>query len=307
MRLAATAFAAATTLALAAIASPAASAITTSEPVTAKPATATFEKEAMDIRVRGRAAKAASTSTMTYHNGPVMTATTGTNAYVIWYGAWAPAGQTVVTDFLSSVGGSAYFGINTSYADKAGAKVANAVKLAGQTVDTGTAKTLTDANIKTIVSSAITSKRLPADPNGVYLVLTSAGIAESSGFLTKYCGWHTHASISATDIKYSFVGDPTGPSLASCAMQTAASPNAIPGVDAMISVVAHELEEAVTDPDLNAWYDATGAENADKCAWTFGTTYAATGGGIANMKLGARDYLVQRNWKAGATQGCFLS
>ena len=43
----------------------------------------------------------------------------------------------------------------------------------------------------------------------------------------------------------------------------------------MASVIAHELEEAATDPDLNAWYDSRGYENADKCAWTFGTTYTA--------------------------------
>ena len=39
----------------------------------------------------------------------------------------------------------------------------------------------------------------------------------------------------------------------------------------MASIIAHELEEAATDPDLNAWYDRRGDENADKCAWTFGT------------------------------------
>ena len=26
----------------------------------------------------------------------------------------------------------------------------------------------------------------------------------------------------------------------------------------------------LTDPQLNAWYDQQGDENADKCAWTFG-------------------------------------
>jgi len=33
-----------------------------------------------------------------------------------------------------------------------------------------------------------------------------------------------------------------------------------------------ELEEATTDPGLNAWYDVRGYENADKCAWSFGTS-----------------------------------
>jgi hypothetical protein len=75
----------------------------------------------------------------------------------------------------------------------------------------------------------------------------------------------------------------------------------------MVSVLAHEIDEAVTDPDLNAWYDATGYENADKCAWTYGTTYKATNGAVANVRIGTRDYLVQQNWKAGATQGCALA
>jgi hypothetical protein len=64
----------------------------------------------------------------------------------------------------------------------------------------------------------------------------------------------------------------------------------------MASISAHELEEAVTDPDLNAWYDRRGEENADKCAWTFGTEYSVANGSLANMKLGSRDYLIQRNW-----------
>jgi hypothetical protein len=64
----------------------------------------------------------------------------------------------------------------------------------------------------------------------------------------------------------------------------------------MASIIAHELEEAVTDPDLNAWYDPRGEENADKCAWTFGTTYLVANGSRANMKLGTMDYLIQQNW-----------
>jgi len=74
----------------------------------------------------------------------------------------------------------------------------------------------------------------------------------------------------------------------------------------MASVIAHELEEAVTDPDLNAWWDTNGAENADKCAWTFGTTYAAPNGSSANMKIGCRDYLIQQNWVNQGSGFCAL-
>ena len=34
------------------------------------------------------------------------------------------------------------------------------------------------------------------------------------------------------------------------------------GVDALLSVIAHELAESVTNPELNAWYDADHEENA---------------------------------------------
>ena len=78
----------------------------------------------------------------------------------------------------------------------------------------------------------------------------------------------------------------------------------------MLSVVAHELEEAVTDPELNAWYDSRGAENADKCAWTFGQNLPQTStGAYYNMTLQTqsgstttspttRNYLIQRNLSA---------
>jgi hypothetical protein len=252
-------------------------------------------------------AAAAAAGQIVYHNGPVMTNANGVNVYVIWYGNWSGnSGTTIVPDFLNSLGGSPYFGINTTYHDAANVFIPNKVNLKNQTNDNYSQGTsLTDAKVKTIVSTAISTGALPKDTNGVYFVLTSKDVNETSGFCTQYCGWHTHATISSVDIKYSFVGDASRcPS--SCAAQTTVSPNDNVGVDGMVSVVAHELEEAATDPDLNAWYFATGAENADQCAWTFGTEYLAANGSKANMKLGSRDFLIQRNWIRATKGKCAL-
>jgi hypothetical protein len=75
----------------------------------------------------------------------------------------------------------------------------------------------------------------------------------------------------------------------------------------MASIISHELEEAVTDPDLNAWYDRRGQENADKCAWTFGTQYTTGNGAKANVHLSTRDYLIQQNWVNANGGYCAMS
>jgi hypothetical protein len=64
----------------------------------------------------------------------------------------------------------------------------------------------------------------------------------------------------------------------------------------MANFISHEAEEATTDPDGNGWFDKAGQEAADKCAWTFGSTYTSSNGSRANMNLGGRDYLIQQNW-----------
>ena len=89
------------------------------------------------------------------------------------------------------------------------------------------------------------------DTNGVYFVLTSSDV-HKSGFGTSYCGWHSNASIGGKDIKYGFIGDPSVQYPLNCGAQ-ATGPNGSSGVDAMASIIAHELEEETTDPDLNAW------------------------------------------------------
>jgi hypothetical protein len=237
---------------------------------------------------------------ITLHSGgSVMNNVAGTNVYYIWYGNWAGnTATTILTDLAGSIGGSPYFNINTTYYDTlSGSKkyVTNAVHYLGSTTDNYSAgKALSDAQIQTVVSSAITSGRLPKDANGVYFVLTSADVNASSGFCSQYCGWHTKATIGGSIIKYAFVGNPDR-CPTSCAAQTT-GPNGNAGADGVASIIAHELEETVSDPQLNAWYDGTGAENADKCAWTFGTQSTAANGAKYNMTLGSRPFLIQQNW-----------
>jgi hypothetical protein len=254
---------------------------------------------------KGNFAKPRSGNGIFYHGGPLLLG--APTIYYIWYGNWSSnTAVSILSDFGQNLSGSPYYNINTTYYDGSNTHLSNSIKFGVSTTDSysqGTA--LSDSAVQAVVASAISS-RLPNDSNGVYFVLTSADVDETSGFCTRYCGWHTHGTIAGTDIKYSFVGNPDRcPS--ACAQQTTTSPNGNVGADGMASIIAHEFEEAASDPDLNAWYDRRGAENADKCAWTFGATYTTSNGSLANMKLGSRDFLIQQNWVNASGGYCALS
>src|SRR5205823_177656 len=86
----------------------------------------------------------------------------------------------ILTTLAKSIGGSPYFNINTTHYDEASNYVSNSVHYAGSTTDSysqGTA--LSDSAIQAIVASAITSRGLPLDTNGVYFVLTSYDVRET--------------------------------------------------------------------------------------------------------------------------------
>ncbi len=99
-----------------------------------------------------------------------------------------------------------------------------------------------------------------------------------------FCGYHSYTILNGVSIKFGFVGNSETQCPGACTAQVK-GPNGDRGVDGMASVLAHELAEVVTDPELNAWYDANGQENADKCEWTFGTLYAVSNGAAANTMV----------------------
>jgi hypothetical protein len=240
-----------------------------------------------------------------YNGGPLLVG--NPNVYVIWYGNWSGnSAVNLLTSLLSNLGGSPYYNINTTYYNGSNVHLSNSIHYAGSSNDSyslGTA--LTDANIASIVQAKISAGAFPQDTNAVYMVFTSSDVNETSGFCTQYCGWHNHASILGSDVKYAFIGNPDRcPS--ACEAQTT-SPNGNAGADGMASIIAHEWEEAASDPDLNAWYDRRGNENADKCAWTFGTESTASNGSKYNMVIAGYQFLIQQNWVNAAGGYCAKS
>jgi hypothetical protein len=245
-----------------------------------------------------------------YHNGPVMLGTV--NMYYIWYGSWdGNDAVDILSDLAENIGGTSWYNINTSYYSGSGRQlkhVSNSVAFKGSTTDDySRGKSLSDDDVRDIVADAITSGRLPKDTNGVYFVLTSEDVDETSGFCTHYCGWHTYDQINKSNIKFAFIGGvnrcPNG-----CTRLRFHSPNGDNiEADGMASIIGHELSEAVTDPQLNSWFDKDGEENADKCAFKFGDVYTAPNGAGANVQVGSRDFLLQQNWVNAGGGYCGMS
>jgi len=264
-----------------------------------------------------------------YHGGSVVAY--GVNIYYIWYGNWSgdiPA-TSILTALANGLGGSSYFNINTTYSAFDGGRmqpVTNMLRFAGSTNDNySQGSNLSMSGVAMVVQNAIASGNLPADPNGVYFVLSSADVTED-GFCQTGCGWHGYGSFtgarltvnqtsaSGVDIKFAFVGNPSTQCIHFCSLWNAnfPPPNGDPGGDAMASIVAHELSEAVNDPHMDAWFDATGAESADKCQWTFGAISRVPQGqlnssGVYNVTLGGRNFLLQQLWVNAAGGYCAAS
>jgi hypothetical protein len=58
------------------------------------------------------------------------------------------------------------------------------------------------------------------------------------------------------------------------------------------------------DPDLNAWYDTSGNENGDRCAWKWGPVTGSLGGGAYNTVVARHHWLIQMNGENARGGGC---
>ena len=245
-----------------------------------------------------------------YNGGPVLKGNP-VPIYVIWYGNWNGTGSntqatvSLIDTFLSSLGNTPYELINSTYGDTTG-NVSGNLTLTAQVFDTGSQGTrLRNSRISAAISAQLTSGALPTDPNGVYLFVTSSDVRES-GFCTQFCGFHTRQTLNGADIKWAFIGN-TDRCPSACEIQST-GPNSpstgVGGADGMVNVITHESEEAITDPDLNAWFDSSGNEDADKCNFKFGPTQTAANGSKFNQTFGGHNWMMQMEWENSRGGGC---
>ena len=256
-----------------------------------------------------------------YHSGPVLQS--GTSVSAIYWAA-APiyvngpaAGTTglgtgdgsLIGLFLRSLGGSPYFGINSTYTDGAGKAIVNAVSYqqfwANNTSVPANGTTVTDAQMVAMLQSGFTGGKLTYAPGTLYLIFTAGKVNLGGGFGSQYCAYHTNGKVTINGVSQTvlYAAMPYDAAYLSGCAGITASANGDLGADVEVNTLAHEIEETTTDMLGTAWYDMRGYENADKCAWKWGTTYTAANGMKANMKIGGKDFLVQQNWTNAGSGG----
>jgi hypothetical protein len=226
---------------------------------------------------------------LVYHGGAVRQPTTATHV-IFWGTSWPGyTGDKIsgIDAFYGGVGGTSYAGTNTEYTDSTGTHVSSTVTYAGHAIDSSRAPTRAPSTgtVAAEVGKVFTTTTA-GDYYAVY-VDTKRGHAG-------YCAWHSSGTINGKLVQFAFFFNLDGDPGCDPGSALDSKTNVSQGLAALGNVSGHELSEMLTDPQLNAWYDGSGAENADKCAWTFS--------GNA-LSFGGNKWIIQGNWSNNAYGG----
>jgi hypothetical protein len=271
------------------------------------------------------ASRTSNAGNLLYHSGPVQH---GTKVYAIY---WIPSGTTLSVDsgyeptidrYFADVAADSgkttnvYYS-DTQYYDGAG-NIPYNVTFGGSVVATdplparGCSDSVTpsyclsDAQVQSEISRVVTAQGWPRGTGAEYFMFTARGIgsclASNECAFTYYCAYHSNIGTGSSAILYANM--PYADTDAR-ACGTGERPN---GTDAddTLNVTSHENNETITDPFGTAWFDRQGAENGDKCAWTFGSALGGSAGALYNQSINGDHYYLQREWSNNSS-GCVLT
>jgi hypothetical protein len=168
--------------------------------------------------------------------------------------------QSQVKSFVTNFSQSADYSVIQQYGTND--TILALLRFAGELVDTRPPQnTFSDAKVRNYLAGLFNSARITPDPDTIYGVYFPSGMRislQGGTSCSAFCGYHGNFAYNGQDIKYAVFP------------YTDCRACSLPGkavADILTIVTSHEIREAVTDPDLNAWYDSAGYEADDKCAW----------------------------------------
>jgi PKD repeat protein len=285
-----------------------------------------------------------STGTLEYHGGAVLH---GTRPYLVFWDPTATgidgATRGLLEQYLAGVAadsarGGNVFGVTRQYSDATGFAASSESWAAGQAIaDTQpypkisancsrtpplTTTCLTDAQIQAELERLIAAGGLPgtAGPGApVYFVLTPANVnvcmTGSECADNYFCAYHTNVHVNGNDLVYAAV--PLLNATKGCQSDGTAAlqdPNGLPA-DVAVDNLSHEYNEAITNPDGDAWYDdGSQNEEADYCQQYAATRDPVTGsdphayaptlgtapdGSLYDQLIAGHEYYTQSEWSNG--------
>lgn len=154
---------------------------------------------------------------------------------------------------------------------------------------------LTDAQIQAEIANVMALNGWTGGLDKMFLLYTAKGegscfdSTSTSCAYTQFCAYHGYFGVGPIVYGNEPYGD-----VAHCQTSGTPSPTGDAAADTAMTAASHELTEAITDPELNAWYSANGSEIGDICAYNYGTAIYLSG--HANQFWNGRYYELQREY-----------
>ena len=185
--------------------------------------------------------------------------------------------------------------------------------------NSGYSACLDDAQLQTETNRVISANGLPINFSHIYVlflpkhvescILPGQTISTVKGQActinyeptAAYCAYHNQAASSAiySNMPYPIYNSKAGFTCGTNfrgGFPVIETPNGNADADVEVSPTSHEINESITDPDtVTGWYDSSGFENGDECAYIFGATQG-TPGALYNQTINHHNYLTQEEF-----------
>jgi len=217
--------------------------------------------------IKGGIVPKARVQNLTNHGGPIITQ--AHVVFIFWgpsFGGADASYASTLQSFRNQFGTTGEFNTITQYSGSNGTvALTNLGGGSADWFDSSTPPTnVTDAIVQGEVNAYLASHTF--DANAIYEVVIPSTSYSSSGTSTScggprlaYCAYHGNFTSGGNDVRYSI--EPW-PGCSGCSVSGWSN------VQNQEHFVCHETREAVTDPDGTTWWDRSGNEADDKCAWS---------------------------------------
>ena len=163
---------------------------------------------------------------------------------------------------------------------------------------------ITDSQLRTELNAVIAANGLPTGLSNIYVMFFPPNVETELSFVSppqysnaNFCGYHGSYTAGGKTVVYA-----NEPFPVYC--DTGGYPDGDVYGDMEISTLSHELSEAFTDPAPGGWYDSSGNEIGDECAYNYGpqlgTVSTIYGPQPYNQVINGHDYYTQTEFSNAA-------